>query len=75
MKGLTISEEIQSYGVFECITLKPKKGFAVLFSHYLLHEAIPPSMSTSISQNERLVLRTDVLVKRKDKPMGFAICP
>ena len=79
VKGLTIAEEIESYGGladgFECVTLKPKKGFAVLFTHHLLHEATSPEMSTSIPQTERLVLRTDVLVKRKGKLLGFAIGP
>lgn len=75
IKGLTIKEEIQAYGGlengYECITLKPKKGYAVLFTHNLLHEAIPPETKNSI---ERIVLRTDVLVKRTDKPLGFAVC-
>ena len=79
VKGLSIAEEIESYGGFadgfECIALKPKKGFAVLFTHHLLHESTPPEMSNSIPQGTRLVLRTDVLLKRKDKPLGFAICP
>ena len=39
VKGLTISEEIHSYGGieegFERVTIKPKKGFAVLFTHNL----------------------------------------
>lgn len=79
VKGLTIAEEIESYGGlvdgYECIALKPKKGFAVLFTHNLLHEATSPEMSNASPQTERLVLRTDVLVKRKGKPLGFAICP
>jgi hypothetical protein len=79
IKGLTIAEEIESYGGlengFECIALKPKKGFAVLFTHNLLHEAASPEISGSVDRIERLVLRTDVLVKRKDKPLGFAVCP
>ena len=79
IKGLTIAEEIQSYdGLdegFECVVVKPKKGFAILFTHNLLHEAMPPEISNSLHQNQRLILRTDVLVKRKDKPIGFAICP
>ncbi|CAF3694610.1 unnamed protein product [Rotaria sp. Silwood1] len=79
VKGLTIAEEMEAYGGlengFECITLKPKKGFAVLFTHNLLHEATPPEILNPLVQTERLVLRTDVLVKRKEKPLGFAICP
>jgi hypothetical protein len=78
VKGLTIAEEIEAYGGlengFECVTLKPKQGFAVLFTHNLLHEATPPEIPNSLARIERLVLRTDVLVKRKDKPLGFAIC-
>jgi hypothetical protein len=79
VKGLTIAEEIESHGGlengFECVNLKPKKGFAVLFTHNLLHEGMPPEILDCLHQTERLVLRTDVLVKRKDKPLGFAICP
>ncbi|CAF1367586.1 unnamed protein product, partial [Didymodactylos carnosus] len=79
VKGLTMTEEINSYGGlvngFDCTELKPKKGFAVLFTHHLIHEATPPEMIDPLHQTERLVLRTDVLVKRKHKPLGFTICP
>ena len=75
IKGLTIKEEIKAYGGlqkgYECITIKPKKGYAVLFTHNLLHEATVPNTAHSA---ERIVLRSDVLVKRKDKPLGFAVC-
>ncbi|CAF4223160.1 unnamed protein product [Rotaria sp. Silwood2] len=78
-KGLTIEEEIQAYGGlengYECVTIKPKKGYAILFTHNLLHEAIAPQMGNSLNVTERVVLRTDVLVQRKGKPLGFAICP
>ncbi|CAF4100244.1 unnamed protein product [Rotaria sp. Silwood2] len=40
-KGLTIAEEIEAYGGleggYECVAVKPKKGYAVLFTHNLLH--------------------------------------
>ena len=74
VKGLTIKEEIQAYGGletgYECVTIKPKKGHAVLFTHNLLHEAISPKTNDS---NERIVLRSDVLVQRTGKPLGFAV--
>ncbi|CAF2796191.1 unnamed protein product [Rotaria sp. Silwood2] len=77
VKGLTIKEEIESYGGldygYECMTIKPKKGHAILFTHNLLHEAIAPEINNSSEVKERIVLRTDVLVKRKEKPLGFAI--
>ncbi|CAF0988726.1 unnamed protein product [Rotaria sordida] len=79
MKGLTIEEEIQAYGGlengYECVSIKPKKGYAVLFTHNLLHAAMAPQMENSLNLTERIVLRTDVLVQRKGKPLGFAICP
>ncbi|CAF0906569.1 unnamed protein product [Rotaria sordida] len=79
MKGLTIEEEIQAYGGlengYEYVSIKPKKGYAVLFTHNLLHAAMAPQMENSLNLTERIVLRTDVLVQRKEKPLGFAICP
>ncbi|CAF1314138.1 unnamed protein product [Rotaria sp. Silwood1] len=78
-KGLTIEEEIQAYSGlengYECVTIKPKKGYAVLFTHNLLHAAMAPHMENSLNVTERIVLRTDVLVQRIGKPLGFAICP
>ena len=77
VKGLTIKEEIEAYGGlddgYECITIKPKKGHAVLFTHDLLHEAVAPEIGIPSDVHERIVLRTDVLVQRKEKPLGFAI--
>lgn len=79
IKGLTVKEEIQAYGGldhgYDCITIKPQKGFAVLFSHNLLHEAVAPVTNNSAHMKERIVLRTDVLVQRKEKLSGFAISP
>jgi hypothetical protein len=79
IKGLTIKEEIETYGGLEngykCVIIKPKKGYAILFTHNLLHEAMPPEIKNNNLQiTQRLVLRTDVLVKRKEKPLGFAVC-
>lgn len=77
IKGLTIKEEIKAYNGlvngYECITLEPKKGYAVLFSHNLLHEALSP-LTDDNTNYERIILRTDVLVERTEKPMGFAVC-
>ncbi|CAF1552450.1 unnamed protein product, partial [Didymodactylos carnosus] len=45
IKGLTIKEEINAYGGletgYESITIKPKTGAAIAFTHNLLHEALP----------------------------------
>ncbi|CAF1104111.1 unnamed protein product [Rotaria sp. Silwood1] len=76
-EGLTIKEEIEAYGGldhgYECITIKPKKGHAILFTHNLLHEAVVPETNNSNDIKERIVLRTDILVQRKEKPLGFAV--
>jgi len=40
-----------------------------------LHEAIAPEIANHLGMTERFVLRTDVLVKRKEKLLGFAVCP
>ncbi|UJR12040.1 hypothetical protein I4U23_016218 [Adineta vaga] len=77
IKGLTIKEEINAYNGlehgYECIIFKPKKGYAVLFTHNLLHEALAPELVNDTIQ--RFVLRTDILVKRNEKSLGFAVCP
>jgi hypothetical protein len=79
IKGLTIKEEIDAYNGlengYECVTLKPKKGYAVLFTHNLLPEAIAPEIANHLGVTESFVLRTDVLVKRTEKLLGFAVCP
>ena len=77
VKGFSIREEIDAYqGLdrgYECICVQPKKGHAVLFTHHLLHEAVPPVFRTSNRCDERIVLRSDVLVQRQNKPLGFAL--
>ena len=79
VKGLTIREEIAAYGGlengYECVILKPKKGHAVLFTHNLLHEAMAPQIQDRLEMTQRLVLRTDVLVERKEQILGFAVSP
>ncbi|CAF4838225.1 unnamed protein product [Rotaria sp. Silwood1] len=76
IKGLT-NKEIEAYGGldhdYECITIKPKKGYVVLFTHNLLHKAITPEIDNSNDVKECVVLRTDVIVKRKENPLIFAI--
>lgn len=77
IKGLTIKEEIESYGGlengFECVCIQPKKGHAILFTHNLLHEAIAPESLNPMTIIQRYVLRADVLVQRKEKLSGFAV--
>ncbi|CAF1103293.1 unnamed protein product [Rotaria magnacalcarata] len=77
VKGLTTREEIGAYGGlendYECVTIQPKQSYAVLFTHSLLHEVMAPKTQNCLAPTERLVLRTDILVKRKEKVLGFAI--
>ncbi|CAF0903761.1 unnamed protein product [Adineta ricciae] len=74
IKGLTIREEINAYdglkNGYQCVTIQPKKGHAILFTHNLLHEAVAPKGPNA----KRFILRSDVTVKRIDKPLGFAVC-
>ncbi|CAF2748629.1 unnamed protein product [Rotaria sp. Silwood2] len=39
----------------------------------LLHETMAPEINDSSNVKKPIVLRTDVLVKRKEKALGFAI--
>lgn len=71
IKGLTIKEEINAYGGldngYECITIKPRKGYALLFTHNLIHEAVPPEIQNHLDlSTQRIVLRSDILIERKD---------
>ncbi|CAF4633505.1 unnamed protein product [Rotaria socialis] len=69
-KGSTIKEEIEDYGGldddYECVAIKPRKGHAVLFTHNLLHEGVAPEIRNSSGVKQRIVLRADVVVKRKE---------
>ncbi|CAF4707886.1 unnamed protein product, partial [Rotaria magnacalcarata] len=58
---------------YECVEIKTRKGHAVLFTHNRLHEGAAPEIRNSSGVKERIVLRTDVVVKRKEKPLGLAI--
>ncbi|CAF4360968.1 unnamed protein product, partial [Adineta steineri] len=49
--------------------------YAILFTHNLLHEATSPKIVNDLDKIQRVVLRSDVVVKRKEKPLGFAISP
>ena len=77
LKGLSMKEEIHAHqGLdrgYECICVQPRKGHAVLFTHHLLHEAMPPIFPTTDRSVQRIVLRSDVLVQRQGKPLGFAV--
>ncbi|CAF1559706.1 unnamed protein product, partial [Rotaria sp. Silwood1] len=79
VKGLTIKQEIEVYNGLEhrykSVKIKPKKGHAILFTHNLLHEVIAPEINKSSDIKEGIILRTDILVKRTEKPLGFAITP
>ncbi|KAJ3101245.1 hypothetical protein HDU97_001542 [Phlyctochytrium planicorne] len=77
-KGFIIEEEIAARGGiadgFDAITIKPKKGKAVIFSHNVIHEAksLKPSPLSAINP-KRVVLRTDIMVKRVVGARGFVI--
>jgi hypothetical protein len=79
LKDLTIEEEIYAHGGlyngYQCVRIKPQKGHAVLFTHNLLHEAVAPKRMRNSYMTQRIVLRSDVLVERNEKPLGFAVCP
>ncbi|KAJ3115535.1 hypothetical protein HDU96_000482 [Phlyctochytrium bullatum] len=72
-KGLTVEEEIASQGGlaagYDPIVVKPKAGYAVVFSHNTLHEARPFRGGSG----QRCLLRIDVLVRREQQPRGFAV--
>ncbi|KAJ3101247.1 hypothetical protein HDU97_001544 [Phlyctochytrium planicorne] len=76
-KGLTIDEEIAARGGladgFDAITIKPKKGKAIIFSHNIIHEAKPLSPRPDTPNSKRIILRTDIMVKRVIGARGFVV--
>ena len=73
-KGMTVDEEIRAHGGldngFHQMKISPVKGSAVLFSQNILHESIPLEPQQTI---DKFILKTDFMLKRKDKPFGFSI--
>ncbi|KAJ3107249.1 hypothetical protein HDU97_004669 [Phlyctochytrium planicorne] len=101
-KGLTTDEEIAARGGlaegFDAITIKPKKGKALIFSQNVIHEAKPlipwniKATKTRVGYKqkwkpsdpytyyplfkcnpERIILRTDIMVKRAVGAKGFVV--
>ncbi|KAJ3101246.1 hypothetical protein HDU97_001543 [Phlyctochytrium planicorne] len=76
-KGLTIDEEVSARGGiaegFDAITIKPKKGSAVVFSQNIIHEATPLAPRPDTSNPQRIIIRTDVMVKRVIGMRGFVV--
>lgn len=68
-KGSTVQEEINALGGLEngydLVSITPKVGRCVLFSHNLIHGSVPPRKKNESDENVvRLVLRSDLLVRR-----------
>ena len=74
-KGMTVDEEIEGCGGlengFERVKVTPATGSAVLFSQHILHESTP--LLPQVPPGAKLVLRTDILLQRKEKPVGFSV--
>ncbi|KAJ3105421.1 hypothetical protein HDU96_008584 [Phlyctochytrium bullatum] len=72
-KGLTVDEEIsRREGLaigYDPVVVKPKTGTAIVFNHNILHEA----RAFRGGSGQRCLLRTDVLVRREQRPRGFAV--
>ena len=75
-KGLTIEEEIKVHGGleegFDHVKMTPSTGSAVLFSQNTLHESLP-MITQSSKVGYKVILKTDVMLKRTEKPFGFAV--
>ena len=75
-KGLTIEEEIKVHGGleegFDHVKVTPSTGSAVLFSQNTLHESLP-MITRSSKVGYKVILKTDVMLKRTEKPFGFAV--
>ena len=73
-KGMTVDEEIRAHGGlnngFRQLKISPVKGSAVLFSQNILHESIPLKPQQTV---DKFILKTDVMLKRRDKPFGFSV--
>ena len=74
-KGMTVDEEIEACGGlkngFERVKITPATGSAVLFSQNILHESTP--LLPQVPPGAKLVLRTDIMLQRKEKPVGFSV--
>lgn len=103
-RDLTVDEEVQEVGglmAFERVTVKPRRGQAVLFSHNLLHCSTPHRPRGTpderglqeegvikkkddlkvlhppvlLDPSWRVILRSDLVVRRLVQPLGFSITP
>ena len=74
-KAMTTEEEIEAAGGLQnaCdnVNIVPRTGFAVVFSQNILHESTPLEMQEI--PDYKFVLKTDIMLKRKDKPFGFSV--
>ncbi|KAI8846186.1 hypothetical protein BC829DRAFT_272043 [Chytridium lagenaria] len=79
LKGLTVDEEMQHLGGlqngYDCVSVKPRRGSAVVFSQNLLHEGTPltPKVANDGVNPLRAILRMDVMVRREKEWKGFVI--
>ena len=74
-KAMTIKEEIDSEGGlqhgFDSVNIIPRAGLAVVFSQNILHESTP--LVVQETQDFKFILKTDVMLKRKNRPFGFSV--
>ena len=74
-KAMTTEEEIETEGGlengFDPVNIIPRTGLAVLFSQNILHESSP--LVTPETPSYKFVLKTDIMLKRIDKPLGFSV--
>ena len=74
-KAMTTDEEIEAEGGlqkgFDSVNIVPRTGSAVVFSQNILHESTPLVMLEA--PEYKIILKTDVIVRRRDKPFGFSV--
>ena len=73
--AMTTEEEIKAEGGpqngFDLVNIVPRTSLAVVFSQNVLHKSTPLEMQET--PDYKLVLKTDVMLRRKDKPFGFSV--
>ena len=74
-KAMTADEEIEAEGRpqvgFDVVSIIPKAGLAIVFNQNILHESTPLVMQEI--PDYKFVLKTDVMLRRRDKPLGFSV--
>ena len=74
-RAMTVEEEIKAEGGledgFDRVIVFPVTGMAVFFSQNILHESTPLVLRETTEY--KFILKTDIMLRRKDKPLGFAV--